>query len=187
MGSRCCRDRENSRHKESPALANRRAGFPGTGSYCRGTFAARSSFPLQLQLESIVDIWHQKLSTGLKGGCASFLTGGGTRESRLALTAGGLLRTGGVTCGIGEGLRGAIAISGFFAAGAEARADGALGFATCATGPRAVLGSLDSEAAGGTGAGLVAAAASGSWVRVGAGAVRCAGRAKCSRPGFHIT
>ena len=66
--------------------------------------AARSSFPLQLQLESMVDIWHQKLSSGLKGGGASFLTATGSREIRLAFTAGGLLRAGGVMWGIGDGL-----------------------------------------------------------------------------------
>jgi hypothetical protein len=54
--------------------------------------AARSSAPLQLQFESMVDIWHQKLSSGLKGALgASFVTGIGSREIRPALMAGALL------------------------------------------------------------------------------------------------
>jgi hypothetical protein len=61
-------------------------------AYGSSVFAARSSVPLQLQFESMVDIWHQKLSSGLKGaGGASFFTGIGSREIRPALMAGAFL------------------------------------------------------------------------------------------------
>ena len=72
--------------------------------YCSGPLPARSSLPLQLQFESIFDIWHQKLSSGLRGGAESFFSGTGTREIRPALTAGGILRVLGATCGMGDGL-----------------------------------------------------------------------------------
>lgn len=110
--------------------------------------AARSSVPLQLQFESMVDIWHQKLSKGLKGvGGASFFSGTGKREIRLALTAGALRCTGDGTCGIGDGLRCSIAMVELWFAGGCGDAAGTLLTAgaftvgALATAPRVVLAS----------------------------------------------
>lgn len=123
------------------------AGLPWRKArYRRGALAARSSPPLQLQLVSTLDIWHQKLSSGLRGagGARLFAAGTGMREIRLALTAGARRCTGEGTWGIADGLLGSIAVVALWFAGGRGAPAGTLptagAFATgaLATGARAV-------------------------------------------------